>query len=128
MPPYVAIPAQYSAESKSKRVPLRKKYKIIKKVKEHHKKQAKEAKQLAGKGKKNPIEKDPGIPGAWPFREQELAALEARRQRTLEEIEKKKVEKKERVRPGDIFRHREWGMGAGGWGYPNLHQCRRAAS
>jgi hypothetical protein len=65
---------------------LRKKHKIIKKVKEHHKKQKKEAK------------KDPGIPNAWPFKEQELAALEARRARALEEVEQKKAAKKERVR------------------------------
>jgi len=88
------------AESKSKRTPLRKKYKIIKKVKEHHKKQAKEAKKQAKLGHKGKakVEKDPGIPNAWPFREQELAALEARRARALEEIELKKAAKKERVR------------------------------
>lgn len=85
------------AESKSKRTPLRKKYKILKKVKEHHKKKAKEAKKLVG-NKKPKIEKDPGIPNAWPFKEQELAALEARRARALEEIELKKAAKKERVR------------------------------
>lgn len=85
------------AESKSKRMPLRKKYKILKKVKEHHKKKAKEAKKLVG-NKKPKIEKDPGIPNAWPFKEQELAALEARRARALEDIELKKAAKKERVR------------------------------
>lgn len=88
-----------SKKSKSKRVPLRKKYKIIRKVKEHHKKLAKEAKKKAKSGGKQraPVEKDPGIPNAWPFKEQELAALEARRQRALEEVEKKKQEKKERA-------------------------------
>ncbi|CAI5470590.1 unnamed protein product [Closterium sp. Yama58-4] len=40
----------------------------------------------------------PGIPNDWPFREEELAALEARRQRALEEREAKKAEKKERAR------------------------------
>lgn len=87
------------AESKSKRIPLRKKHKIIKKVKEHHKKQAKEAKKKAKLGIKprTKIEKDPGIPNAWPFKEQELAALEARRSRILEELEQKKAAKKERV-------------------------------
>ncbi|GAQ85196.1 GTP-binding family protein [Klebsormidium nitens] len=82
-----------SSKSKSKRLPLRKKYKILKKVKDHHKKKAKEAKiQERGKQK---VLKDPGIPAQWPFREQELAALEAKRARTLEEIERKKQEKKE---------------------------------
>ncbi|KAH7576332.1 hypothetical protein JRO89_XS01G0037400 [Xanthoceras sorbifolium] len=70
-------------ESKSKRVPLRKKYKIIRKVKEHHKKKAKEAKKLNVKHTK--VEKDPGIPNDWPFKEQELKALEARRARAIEE-------------------------------------------
>ncbi|KAG0579227.1 hypothetical protein KC19_4G083300 [Ceratodon purpureus] len=85
-----------SKKSKSKRIPLRKKHKIIKKVKEHHKKQKKEAKKLGHKGKPK-AEKDPGIPNAWPFKEQELAALEARRARALEEIELKKAAKKERA-------------------------------
>jgi hypothetical protein len=78
-------------------MPLRKKYKILKKVKEHHKKKAKEAKK-AGTNKKAKVEKDPGIPNAWPFKEQELAALEARRARAVEELEQKKQAKKERVR------------------------------
>ncbi|CAM6129869.1 unnamed protein product [Calypogeia fissa] len=86
-----------SKKSKSKRTPLRKKYKILKKVKEHHKKKAKEAKKL-GKSGKARVEKDPGIPNAWPFREQELQALEARRAKALEEQEQKKEAKKERAR------------------------------
>lgn len=84
------------SESKSKRVTLKKKYKVIRKVKEHHKKKAKEAKKL-GLNRKQKIEKDPGIPNDWPFREQELQALEARRARHLEEIEQKKAARKERV-------------------------------
>lgn len=84
-------------ESKSKRVTLRKKYKIIKKVKEHHKKKAKEAKKL-GVNRKQKVEKDPGIPNDWPFKEQELKALEARRARALEDLEQKKAARKERVR------------------------------
>eukprot|EP01018_Ginkgo_biloba_P010385 Gb_31371 [translate_table: standard] len=85
-----------SKKSKSKRVPLRKKYKILKKVKEHHKKKAKEAKKL-GKLRRPKAEKDPGIPNDWPFKEQELQALEARRARVIEEIEHKKELKKERA-------------------------------
>lgn len=82
------------AESKSKRVSLKQKHKIIRKVKEHHKKKAKEAKKL-GINKKTKVEKDPGIPNDWPFKEQELKALEARR--ALEELEQKKAARKERV-------------------------------
>jgi len=89
-------------ESKSKRISLKKKYKIIRKVKEHHRKKAKEAKKL-GLNKKKKVEKDPGIPNEWPFKEQELKALEARRARALEELEQKKAARKERVCPQSIF-------------------------
>ncbi|KAM5563139.1 guanine nucleotide-binding protein-like NSN1 [Rosa sericea] len=84
-----------SKKSKSKRVPLKKKYKVIRKVKEHHKKKAKDAKKLGFQRKK--VEKDPGIPNDWPFKEQELKALEARRARVIDEIEHKKAARKERA-------------------------------
>jgi len=86
----------FSVESKSKRVSLKQKYKVIRKVKEHHKKKAKEAKK-SGLDKKRKVEKDPGIPNEWPFKEQELKALEARRARAIEELEQKKAARKERV-------------------------------
>ncbi|KAJ0783318.1 putative GTP-binding protein, orthogonal bundle domain superfamily [Helianthus annuus] len=86
-----------SKKSKSKRVTLKQKHKVIKKVKDHHKKKAKEAKKL-GLNKKPRAEKDPGIPNDWPFKEQELKALEARRAKALEAIEQKKAEKKERAK------------------------------
>ncbi|CAL9088925.1 unnamed protein product [Musa textilis] len=86
-----------SKKSKSKRVSLKKKYKIIRKVKEHHRKKAKEAKKL-GLNKKKKVEKDPGIPNDWPFKEQELKALEARRARALAELEQKKAARKERAK------------------------------
>ncbi|KAJ9176560.1 hypothetical protein P3X46_011862 [Hevea brasiliensis] len=85
-----------SKKSKSKRIPLRQKYKVLRKVKQHHKKKAKEAKKL-GLNKKRKVEKDPGIPNDWPFKEQELKALEARRARALEELEQKKAARKERA-------------------------------
>ena len=83
-------------KSKSKRVSLKQKYKVIRKVKEHHKKKAKEAKKL-GLNRTRKVEKDPGIPNDWPFKEQELKALEARRARAIEELEQKKAARKERV-------------------------------
>ncbi|KAG4192432.1 hypothetical protein ERO13_A07G156300v2 [Gossypium hirsutum] len=86
-----------SKKSKSKRVSLKQKYKVIRKVKEHHKKKAKEAKKL-GLNRKRKVEKDPGIPSDWPFKEQELKALEARRARALEELEQKKAARKERAK------------------------------
>ncbi|CAK7349360.1 unnamed protein product [Dovyalis caffra] len=85
-----------SKKSKSKRVTLKQKYKVIKKVKDHHKKKAKEAKK-SGLNKKSKVEKDPGIPNEWPFKEQELKALEARRARAIEELEQKKAARKERA-------------------------------
>jgi len=65
-------------------------------VKKHNRKKTKEAKKLRLSGK-NKVEKDPGIPNNWPFKEQELKALEARRTKAIEEFEQKKVERKERV-------------------------------
>ncbi|KAL0727218.1 hypothetical protein Bca4012_023311 [Brassica carinata] len=50
-------------------------------------------------------EKDLGIPNDWPFKEQELKALEARRASALEEIEQKKEAHKEKV-PSSIIRTR----------------------
>ncbi|KAL4587977.1 hypothetical protein LXL04_000854 [Taraxacum kok-saghyz] len=86
-----------SKKSKSKRVTLKQKHKVIKKVKDHHKKKAKEAKKL-GLNRRPKVEKDPGIPNDWPFKEQELKALEARRTKALEEIEQKKAARKERAK------------------------------
>lgn len=77
---------------------MKQKHKVIRKVKEHHKKKAKEAKKL-GFNKKPKVEKDPGIPNDWPFKEQELKALEARRARVIEDLEQKKAARKERVGP-----------------------------
>lgn len=65
-------------------------------MKEHHKKKAKDAKKK-GLNKRPKVEKDPGIPNDWPFKEQELKALEARRALALEELEQKKAARKERV-------------------------------
>lgn len=76
---------------------MKQKHKVLKKVKEHHKKKAKDAKKL-GLHRKPRVEKDPGIPNDWPFKEQELKALEVRRARALEEIEQKKEARKERAK------------------------------
>ncbi|KAF7152608.1 hypothetical protein RHSIM_Rhsim01G0256500 [Rhododendron simsii] len=86
-----------SKKSKSKRVTLKQKHKVIRKVKEHHKKKAKEAKKR-GLSKRPKVEKDPGIPNDWPFKEQELKALEARRARVIEDLEQKKAARKERAK------------------------------
>ncbi|CAD6213538.1 unnamed protein product [Miscanthus lutarioriparius] len=87
-----------SKKSKSKRVTLKQKHKVLRKVKEHHRKKRKEAKKEGKAGQRKKVEKDPGIPNEWPFKEQELKALEARRAKALQELELKKEARKERAR------------------------------
>lgn len=67
-----------SRKSKSRRETLKHKYKVIKKVKEHHKKLRKEARK---NGTVNKGPKDPGIPNAWPFKEDLLRGLQASKER-----------------------------------------------
>jgi nuclear GTP-binding protein len=80
-----------SKKSKSKRLTLRAKYKIIKKVKEHHKKKRKELKKSGNKPKEP---KDPGIPSAWPFKEELLKEMAWKKQQILMQEKQKKEEKK----------------------------------
>lgn len=77
---------------------LKQKYKIIKKVKQHHKKKKKEMKKLGIKPK-GP--KDPGLPGQWPFKEELVKEFAWKRAQILAEEQRKKDEKKARrqVRP-----------------------------
>mmetsp|Transcript_42569 Transcript_42569/g.70852 ORF Transcript_42569/g.70852 Transcript_42569/m.70852 type:complete len:467 (-) Transcript_42569:478-1878(-) len=76
----------------SKRVSLKKKYKIERKVKDHKKKLRSDARKNVGK--KTP-KKDPGIPNLWPFKEELLQDIERKRQKQAEELEQLKVKKKE---------------------------------
>ncbi|KAL8208409.1 hypothetical protein R6Q57_007821 [Mikania cordata] len=82
-----------SKKSKNKRITLKQKHKVLKKVKQHHKKKASEAKKL-GMNKKPKVEKDQGPPNDWPLKEQEL---KARRAKVHDDIEQKKTVSKERV-------------------------------
>ncbi|KAK4756556.1 hypothetical protein SAY87_006683 [Trapa incisa] len=102
-----------SKKSKSKRITLKKKHKVIKKVKQHHKKKAKEAKKLGLKNRRK-VEKDPGIPNDWPFKEQELKNLEERRARAVEELEQKKAARKERAQKRKLGLLEEEDMSAKG--------------
>ncbi|NXX73444.1 GNL3 protein, partial [Urocolius indicus] len=68
----------------SKRLSCHKRYKIQKKIREHHRKVRKEAKKH---GRKKP-KKDPGVPSAAPFKEELLREAEQRKQR-LEELKQK---------------------------------------
>uniref|UniRef100_A0AC11DFW2 G protein nucleolar 3 n=1 Tax=Ovis aries TaxID=9940 RepID=A0AC11DFW2_SHEEP len=65
----------------SKRMTCHKRYKIQKKVREHHRKLRKEAKK---RGRKKP-RKDPGVPNSAPFKEALLREAELRKQQ-LEEL------------------------------------------
>ncbi|XP_029773362.1 guanine nucleotide-binding protein-like 3 [Suricata suricatta] len=65
----------------SKRMTCHKRYKIQKKIREHHRKLRKEAKK---RGRKKP-RKDPGVPNSAPFKEALLREAELRKQR-LEEL------------------------------------------
>lgn len=85
-----------SKKSKSKRVTLKQKCKVLKKVKEHHKKKAKEAKKL-GFNQKRKVEKEPGILNAWPLYGDELKSMEACRARELEELEQKEAARKKKA-------------------------------
>ncbi|KAI8391531.1 GNL3L/Grn1 putative GTPase-domain-containing protein [Radiomyces spectabilis] len=62
----------------SKRIKASHRYKIIKRVAEHHRKQRREAKKNPQKHHKKP--KDPGIPNSWPFKEELLNQIEKEKQ------------------------------------------------
>ncbi|CAJ1051659.1 guanine nucleotide-binding protein-like 3 [Xyrichtys novacula] len=76
----------------SKRVSCAKRYKIQKKVREHNRKQRKEAKK---KGVSKRPKKDPGVPSSAPFKEEVLREAEQRRQQIEEEKERQRQAKKE---------------------------------
>uniref|UniRef100_A0A8C6RBC0 Guanine nucleotide-binding protein-like 3 n=1 Tax=Nannospalax galili TaxID=1026970 RepID=A0A8C6RBC0_NANGA len=95
----------YELKKASKRMTCHKRYKIKKKVREHHRKLRKEAKK---RGHKKP-RKDPGVPNSAPFKEALLREAELRKQQ-LEELKQqqklerqKEPEKKRKleVNPGD---------------------------
>jgi hypothetical protein len=65
-------------KSKSKRQTLKQKYKIEKRVREHHRRLDKEGKRKKAKGIQvvQTKQKDPGIPNEWPFKEDLLKQIE----------------------------------------------------
>uniref|UniRef100_A0A8C5V429 Guanine nucleotide-binding protein-like 3 n=1 Tax=Microcebus murinus TaxID=30608 RepID=A0A8C5V429_MICMU len=88
----------------SKRMTCHKRYKIQKKVREHHRKLRKEAKK---RGHKKP-RKDPGVPNSAPFKEALLREAELRKQR-LEEL--KQQQKLDRQKEQDKKRKLETNPG-----------------
>eukprot|EP00803_Ostreobium_quekettii_P004167 evm.model.scf_1272.3 EVM.evm.TU.scf_1272.3 scf_1272:13025-17427(+) len=83
-----------STKSRSKRVPLRRKYNIIKKVKERARKARRDGKRAAKGGAKPRKAKDPGVPQQWPFRDEFLKEMAFERDRILDEAKKKREERR----------------------------------
>lgn len=71
-----------------------KKYKIQRKIREHLRKQRKEAK-LSGKTKKH--KKDPGVPNLFPFKEEILKQSEDKKRRQEEDKERRKRDRLKEV-------------------------------
>ncbi|KAI7866442.1 GNL3L/Grn1 putative GTPase-domain-containing protein [Spinellus fusiger] len=76
----------------SKRIKASHRYKIIKRVKEHHRKEKKIAKKNP---KSNKPKKDPGIPNSWPFKEELLNEIERAKQEAEAEKAKQKLARQE---------------------------------
>ena len=85
----------------SKRISLKDRYKIQKKVNEHNRKQRRAAKKddKSGATARRALRKDPGIPNLWPFKEQLLRQIEAKKERD-EERRKSRAEEVKRLRAG----------------------------
>ncbi|XP_040850543.1 guanine nucleotide-binding protein-like 3 isoform X1 [Ochotona curzoniae] len=88
----------------SKRMTCHKRYKIQKKIREHHRKLRKEAKK---QGRKKPKRKDPGVPNSAPFKEALLREAELRKQRLEElkqqqKLDRQKEHEKRRKLESDI--------------------------
>ena len=74
------LDSMVAKKGKSKRTSLKDKYKIKRRVAEHHRKARKMARKRIGTHKKK-ISKDPGIPNLWPYKEQMLKKIEETRER-----------------------------------------------
>lgn len=79
---------------KSKRQTLHHKYKVEKKIREHRRKQRREAKKNPG-GKK--LKKDPGIPNLYPLKDEMLAKMEKQKEKLEAEKARQKERRKEQV-------------------------------
>lgn len=97
------------SRKQSKRLPARKKYKIEKKVREHNRKERKDAKKNAHSKSTHKsclcytnsvylsacteLKKDPGIPNLFPFKEQLLQQMQARKERVEGEKERQQQQR-----------------------------------
>ncbi|XP_074598707.1 uncharacterized protein LOC141853304 [Brevipalpus obovatus] len=81
----------------SKRVLAKRRYKIEKKVKDHHRKLRKESKKSTLKKRKP---KDPGIPNSLPFKQEVIGELRSAKQREINHRKTIKDEMKKLVKSG----------------------------
>eukprot|EP00892_Ulva_mutabilis_P007479 jgi/Ulvmu1/5102/UM021_0119.1 len=81
-----------SKKSLSKRVKLKDKFKVIRKVKEHNRKQRKEAKKQGTR--KQSVLRDPGIPANFPYRDKVVKEFQFEQQRILSQAAARKEESK----------------------------------
>eukprot|EP01111_Echinosteliopsis_oligospora_P000821 TRINITY_DN1098_c0_g1_i1.p1 TRINITY_DN1098_c0_g1~~TRINITY_DN1098_c0_g1_i1.p1 ORF type:complete len:613 (+),score=199.15 TRINITY_DN1098_c0_g1_i1:135-1973(+) len=75
----------------SKRLPLHKIYKVKRKIAEHHRKQRRAARKNPSAFHKK-LNKDPGIPNSWPFKEQMMHDLQVDKDLKREEVRQKQAE------------------------------------
>jgi nuclear GTP-binding protein len=80
-------------EYQSKRMPLRKKYKIERKCREYKRKLRREARKNPQKRKK--LKKDPGIPNLWPYKEELLQRIHQQAQEREDELRKRREQRME---------------------------------
>jgi len=99
----------------SKRMPLHKKYKIKRKITEHHRKARRAARKNPGLFQEK-LNRDPGIPNTFPLKEQMITELQIFKQKRMDE----------RKEAQDDARHRavmekRLGMGSGGADVDTMH-------
>jgi len=75
----------------SKRLPLHKIYKVKRKIAEHHRKQRRAARKNPSAFNKK-LNKDPGIPNSWPFKEQMMHDFQVDKDLKREEVRQKQAD------------------------------------
>lgn len=85
-------------QPQTKRKTFKLKYKIIKKVSQHHRRLRKEARKAEKAGVvRKKTRKDPGIPNNWPYKQEELLALQRRQEKRDKELAQKKKQAHDKV-------------------------------
>lgn len=93
-------------KGKSKRQTLKQKYKIERRVKEHHRKAGKETRRRARLGMVPKVTKkrDPGIPNAWPRKAELLAEIASARERMEARKMDERAKKRQAKDPGSSLK------------------------